>query len=219
MLDSVLALVAPHICLQCKSEGSPWCAACRITAPLAAERCYRCHALSDGGRTCKHCRSASPLYSVQAATRYEGCAKQLIWKLKFDRAKAAAETLAVVIAARATLTADTILVPVPTSTSHVRQRGYDQVVLTTRHLARQTGREYASALMRLGQQQQHTTTRAQRLTQLTHAYVVPHPELIAGQHVVLVDDVITTGATLEAAARAVKAAGAKRVSAIVFAQA
>jgi len=73
--------------------------------------------------------------------------------------------------------------------------------------------------MRLGQQQQHTTTRAQRLTQLTHAYVVPHPELIAGQHVVLVDDVITTGATLEAAARAVKAAGAKRVSAIVFAQA
>lgn len=75
------------------------------------------------------------------------------------------------------------------------------------------------ALVRLGQQQQHTATRAQRLTQLAKAYTVPRPELVVGKYVVLVDDVITTGATLEAAARALKAAGAKRVSAVVFAQA
>jgi len=219
MLDAVLSLVAPHVCLQCKAEGSLWCAACRTTAPLAAERCYRCHALSNGSRTCKSCRSASPLYSVQAATRYEGCAKQIIWKLKFDRAKAAAETLAEVMADRLTPAVDMVIVPVPTSTSRVRQRGYDQATLIARYFARHAGQKPVPALMRLGRQQQHTAARAQRLSQLSHAYIVPRPELVTGRYVVLVDDVITTGATLEAAARTLRAAGAKRVSAIVFAQA
>lgn len=219
MLDALLALIAPHACLQCKAEGSLWCAACRTTAPIPAERCYRCHALSTGGCTCKHCRSVSPLYSVQAATRYEGYAKRLIWKLKFGRAKAAAETLAEIMATRVTPAGDAIFVPVPTSTSRVRQRGYDQAVLTAHSFAKQTGQQNVPALLRLGQQQQHTATRTQRLSQLAQAYAVPRPELVAGKNIILVDDVITTGATLEAAARALKTAGAKRVSAIVFAQA
>lgn len=219
MLDAVLSLIAPHICLQCQAEGALWCHACRAAAQLPAERCYRCHALSPGGRTCKRCRRASLLYSVQAAARYEGHAKQLVWKLKFDRAKAVAYTLAEIIASRTTLAENTVIVPAPTSTSRVRQRGYDQALLVAWYLAKRTSRHYTPALLRLGQQQQHTATRAQRLTQLASAYVVSRPALVAGRHVVLVDDVITTGATLEAAAQALKAAGAKRISAVVFAQA
>ena len=219
MLDAVLSLIAPHMCLQCQAEGSLWCGVCRSAAPTPAERCYRCHALSPDDRTCKRCRSNSPLYSVQAATRYEGYAKQLVWKLKFVRAKAAAVTLAEIMADRITPAVNSVIVPVPTSSGRVRQRGYDQAVLVARHFACQTGCEYVPALVRLGQQQQRTATRAQRLSQLAQAYTVPRPELVAGKPVVLIDDVITTGATLEAAARALKASGARRVSAIVFAQA
>lgn len=219
MLDSVLALIAPHVCLQCKAEGSLWCLTCRATAPLPAQRCYRCHAMSIAGRTCKRCRRASPLYSVEAATRYEDYAKQLVWKLKFGRAKAAAGTLAEIMAARIVSDRDIVIVPVPTSTNRVRRRGYDQAVLISHHFSLCTGRPCISALLRLGQQQQHTATRALRLTQLAQAYTVPRPGVVAGRHVVLIDDVITTGATLDAAARALKAAGAKRVSAVVFAQA
>src|SRR6185312_17317740 len=87
MFDALLSLIAPHICVQCGIEGTLWCEACRASAPLAVERCYKCHALSARGRTCVSCRRASPLYGVQAATRYENSAKRLIWRFKFERAK------------------------------------------------------------------------------------------------------------------------------------
>ena len=64
-----------------------------------------------------------------------------------------------------------------------------------------------------------SASRQQRLSQLEEAFRVIRPERINGAHVLLVDDVITTGATLEAAATILKRAGAKQVSALVFAQA
>lgn len=219
MFDAVLSLFAPHICLQCGSEGLLWCSACQKNALPAVERCYRCHALADGGRTCASCRSSSALYSVRAATRYEGYAKQLIWKLKFERAQAGAGAAAELMASRLNIPEGLIIVPLPTSTNRVRRRGYDQTVLIARRLAKRYGLRNETMLMRLGQQQQHTARRAQRLSQLSHAFVAPWPDKAWGKHILLIDDVITTGATLEAAARVLKAAGAKRVSAIVFAQA
>lgn len=78
---------------------------------------------------------------------------------------------------------------------------------------------YRRLLLRLGTQQQHTATRQRRLQQLQSAFVAIDLERIRGRHIVLVDDVITTGATLDTAAHALRAAGAKRVSAVVFAQA
>jgi predicted amidophosphoribosyltransferase len=74
-------------------------------------------------------------------------------------------------------------------------------------------------LTRLGQKQQRGMSRRDRLKQLESAFAPASQGKIRGAHLVLVDDVITTGATLEAAARILKAAGAKRVSAVVFAQA
>jgi len=218
MFDPLLSLIAPHQCLQCGVEGTLWCMDCREAVPPAIERCYRCHALSARSRTCASCRLPSPLYSVQAATRYEGHAKRLIWRFKFERAKAAVYPITAIME-RHSLASESLIVPVPTSTNRVRQRGYDQTVLIARRFSLQRSLPYHAALMRLGRQQQHTATRAQRLSQLAQAFIVPRPGSVNGKHVVLVDDVITTGATLEAAARALKLAGAKRVSAIVFAQA
>ncbi len=196
-----------------------WCSPCQNRALSVADRCYRCHRLSPAGRTCATCRRTSPLYSVRAATRYEGSSKQLVWRLKFDRARAAAWAAAAVMASRLPLPDSALIAAVPATTSHVRHRGYDQAVLLARAFARRTSLPTDLLLIRLNQKQQRGATRQQRLTQLEGAFDVRRPEVVAGRHIVLVDDVITTGATLEAAARALKAAGAKRVSAVVFAQA
>lgn len=146
--------------------------------------------------------------------------KELVHKLKFERARAAAATLASLMSEKwGDVSTDTLIVHVPTATSRRRQRGYDQAELLAKELKRLTGAKRASLLCRLGQQRQVGHTRKQRLEQLSNAFYILNPKEVIGRDVLLVDDVLTTGATLEAAANVLRRAGARHVDAIVFAQA
>lgn len=145
-------------------------------------------------------------------------AEKLLHGLKFDRQYAAAHTIAQTMAQKLAVDDSLLLVPIPTATSRVRQRGYDQSVEITKALARLSGVPCAKLLRRYGQQRQTGSTRAQRLKQLAGAFEVRTKQLPKDKHILLVDDVMTTGATLEAAARTLRAAGVKIISAITFAR-
>lgn len=218
MFDQLLSVIAPHSCLGCNAEGSLLCAVCRENLPLVAERCYRCHALSPGGHTCPSCRRHSTLHSVVAATKYDETAKALIWKLKFAHAPAAARNVVDVMVDRLVF-ADAVLVHVPTATGRVRQRGFDHAYQITRLIAARTSLPHRTYLRRIGQARQVGSSKQARADHMEHGYYAVSPRLIQDAHIILVDDVVTSGATLEAAARTLKAAGAKRVDAVVFAHA
>lgn len=109
-----------------------------------------------------------------------------------------------------------VLVPVPTATGRVRQRGYDQALLLTKELSRHTGLPYRKLLTRRGQAHQVGADRTTRKQQLAGAYAAKSAK---GLRVVLIDDVMTTGATLEAAASVLQKAGASQIDALTFAQA
>ncbi len=111
-----------------------------------------------------------------------------------------------------------LVVPVPTATSRVRQRGFDHSILLAKHLARQLNLNYSQTLGRLGQASQVGTGRADRLKQPAGQYFVRTPWQVRGQSILLIDDVITTGGTLLSATQELRRAGAIHVDALIFAK-
>jgi ComF family protein len=218
-LDLLISKIAPHECVGCGIEGYLLCVACGSQLVPLPEHCYRCLKGSQDYLTCVGCLPASQLHRVRVAAVYKGSAKQLIWRLKLAGARAAAHTMVKHMAFMIKQDVQRpLIIPVPTATSRARQRGYDQAKLLARELARQTRLPYLDCMSRTGQTHQHGLPRHTRLAQLNAAFRVRRPKAIAGADILLVDDVLTTGATLEAAAATLRAAGANRIEAVVFAR-
>ena len=218
IFDKIISTVAPHECLGCQRQGSLLCSSCSAKLHVVPERCYRCRRLNSGAETCASCRRNSHLQAVHVTTDYQDLAKDLVWKLKFEGAQAAAQQIAAKMKYLFNFSDDMIIVPVPTATSRVRSRGYDQAELLARALIREFHMPKINCLTRLGQTHQIGSDRTQRLQQVNQAFIVKKPQLVSGARILLVDDVITTGATLESAARVLKQSGAKCIEALVFAQ-
>ena len=111
---------------------------------------------------------------------------------------------------------DTVLVPVPTTPGRVRQRGYDQAELLALELGKRTGLQVRQMLTRTTSVHQVGASGALRRKQLTGAFKANNS---IKQKIILIDDVLTTGTTLEEAARTLKEAGCRSIDAIVIAQA
>jgi ComF family protein len=219
MFDHLLGLLAPHECIGCNAEGFVLCDPCFDSLGPAQARCYRCQSV-PAWNTCSACIPQSALRRVQALARYNHpLTKHMLWRLKFGRARAAAEDIARHMATQAP-SGSYLIVPAPTASNRVRSRGYDQACLIAKALARYfPGRyTYAPLLRRQGHTRQLGTARALRLKQLDNSFRVTR-RIHSAQPILLVDDVITTGSTLQAAAQALQKAGATHIEALVFAQA
>jgi ComF family protein len=133
--------------------------------------------------------------------------------LKYGRRRRVATALGALLAARYPFAPDALLVPVPLHLHRLRARGFNQALLLARALAGRRGLEVAARnLVRLRDtHMQPGLSAAERRRNLRGAFVVRTPAAIVGRQVVVVDDVLTTGATAEACALTLRAAGAARV--------
>lgn len=218
MFERAISLVAPHVCIVCGREGTllcKWCAAEFVDR--VPERCYRCLALSQDAQVCHVCRRQSPLGNVWVRSLYGGTVRELLYILKFGRARAAATIVASLLdESLPYFPEDTVVTYVPTATRRVRVRGYDQTRCIARELARLRGLRCRRLLIRYGQTRQVGASRAERVRQAADNYgSISTPGI---RSVLLVDDILTTGATLEAAAHVLKDSGIKHVYGAVFAQ-
>lgn len=149
-------------------------------------------------------------------TEYDGLARQLLHMYKFQRARAAAQTIAQAIADTLPyLPTGTVISYVPTATKRMRVRGYDHAELVAREVAQLKQLPFRRLTTRLTQSRQVGATRAVRLKQLEGAFAIVDD---VPREVLIIDDVVTTGATLEAVATLLRQHGARHVSAAVFAQ-
>lgn len=214
-------LLAPRDCMVCGKEGRILCSWCLPDAFTdLPPRCYKCLRLEPNSSTCEKCKSNSKLTHAWVCTEYVAMAKKLVRHLKYDHFRDAASTIATCMDnILPALPRDVIVVPVPAVNNHIRVRSFDQSRLIAKELSKKRKLLYLDVLARHGKVQQVGSKYNQRHSQLEDAIRVKNYKTIKGAKILLVDDVITTGSTLEVCAKHLKEAGALSVSAVCFAQA
>jgi predicted amidophosphoribosyltransferase len=221
-LARLTGLLAPPACWACGAGvavGQPLCWACRAQLRfLRGPRCPRCGLPAPCGRRCSPPGAA--LAQAWAPVAFEGPARALVHALKFRGALAVADAMAAQIVAGAPpglLAAPAALVPVPTHPLRRRVRGFDHADRLAAAIATRTGLPVAPCLTRGGAptRQAGSSRAARRAPGRIQLRVRGDPPFEA----VLVDDVHTTGATLEACASALRRAGAYTVCAVAYARA
>jgi ComF family protein len=227
---AALDLVFPALCPVCGSplaEGrrDPLCGACWSAIPrIAAPCCDRCGApfAAGGPRLCGSCAADPPAWDwARAGASYEGVVRDAIHALKFEGKRPLARPLAALIREQwgSVLATDvTGLVPVPLAGAREHERGFNQAALLAEGVAAGLDlpvRPRWLARVRATRAQSELGA-AERRANVRGAFAAD--PATAGRHVVVVDDVLTTGATAAECARALRAVGAARVGVLTVAR-
>jgi ComF family protein len=200
-------------CFLCRGKADALlCAPCDADLPrLGAELCPRCALASPGGAVCGRCLTQPPAYdATSAALAYAFPADVLVQALKFRGELALAPVLGDLLARCLSERADCI-VPVPLSSERLRSRGYNQSLEIARRVAALTGARLAPELCerRRDTAAQMDLPLAERAKNVRGAFHCPG--IVGSATVAVLDDVMTTGATLDEIAGTLKRAGAARV--------
>jgi ComF family protein len=231
-VDAVLSVVLAPSCAACdtlldRPTRGPVCDCCwESVRPLTPPLCDRCgdplptwRSISIPLARCPRCRRAGRLVDrARAIGPYDGALRAIVHAMKYEGRRSLARPLGVLMRHRGAevLHGAGCVVPVPLHSSRRRERGFNQATDLARHL----GLPVVAALRRLRATPTQTgLPAAQRHRNMRDAFGLTRAGgTLAGATVVLVDDVSTTGATLEACARVLKGAGVAEVRALTAAR-
>jgi ComF family protein len=221
----LLDLLFPVRCAGCGVVGELFCGACRACVqPIPQPICPRCGRPAQDARRCDRCCGADfHVAAVRAAAVYAEPLSRIIHAFKYDRQPALGAPLGGLLAdywCSRPVTVD-VVIPVPLHRQRQRERGFNQAQLLAEELCRNAGLPLLQPGLLTRQRntrQQVHLGRDERQDNVAGAFLWSGPEL-GGASALLIDDVMTTGATLEACGAALHAAGAGRVWALTVARA
>ena len=237
-LDQCLSTIFPRVCPSCRRRlaetGKGFCSRCLAAFPVVDHPvCLRCGAPLPPGsaalpRLCASC-PATPTGTalpvrVRSAARYEGELRKAVLRVKYGGHTSTAASLGLFLAARFPVffpgeTFDVIL-PVPLHVTRLRERGFNQSVLLARPLARFLGRplDLSAAVRVRNTPTQSVSSRSERRGNLRGSFLVPSPHSLRKRTVLIIDDVYTTGSTVDSLANELLKAGASTVAAYTLAR-
>lgn len=191
----------------------------RIVPPV----CSRCGRPESSGGLCPSCWNAPPsIDGIRSVFRFEGIVRKAIHHLKYYDLKTISKDLAKILYDYITYNKleYEVIIPVPLHKKRLRHRGYNQSLLIARELGKLANNDVLTDVLfrvKEGVSQARTTGVQQRVKNVKDAFSC-NEHSIKNCKVILIDDVCTSGATLESCARALKAAGAESVWGLTIAR-
>ncbi len=236
--DATLALVYPQACAVCGASvesrhNGVACASCWQTTRVFTDEdtlCWKCGLFTEAAvdkdkRQSIRCRQCDDeaFTGARACGYYEGALRASILQLKREP-HVASRLVHLMLAAqqRAPIISANLIIPVPLHPERERERGFNQALLLAKELSRLSSLplDEHSVVRRVHTERHRAGMDAKaRRQSVAEAFTVRHPKSVAGQLVLLVDDVFTTGATVSACASALKEAGAAEVFVLTIARA
>ena len=214
ILQRLLQVIAPDLCYSCGKIGTVFCHDCKYDIiHETVSVCFSCGTPNPLGVCDVH---GAYIDQVLMVGVYKGGLKRAIEGVKFHNDRFASDALSELLDIRAPdFPTDAVVVPVPTLRKNIRRRGYDQAWLIARGFAVRRGLPLRRIIVRTGTFTQHDTeNRRDREAQVLNAFSIngDTPETV-----ILVDDIITTGATVNEIARILREAGAQYVFVVAVA--
>ncbi|MHB8085329.1 MAG: ComF family protein [Dehalococcoidia bacterium] len=216
--SEVIDLFFPRECIGCGKIGGFICYNCAKKLPkIYPPLCQRCGRPESSGRYCKECwgKLNNRIDAVRSVFVFEGTIRAAIHELKYRNLRAISVNLGEYMATyyRDNGLKGDYLLPVPLHEKRIRERGYNQSELLAQEIAKHVKVPVNGQLLvrtRNNMPQTRTGSAEERRTNMENVFSCQSPE-VAGKDIIVIDDVCTSGSTLEACANVLKAAGAKTV--------
>ena len=218
-------LIFPKKCVGCGQFGNWLCEKCfKKIIVIKSPFCPSCHRLTPQGQYCYRCRPHQNLTGVIIAAHYENPLKEAIHKFKYDKIRELAEPLSEILIERLAdgfPRGDFVLVPIPLSRQREAERGFNQAEILAKKIGKAFEIPVCENVLRKIKNvaPQMKLKRSDRLENIKGVFSLrQNVEKIKNKTILLVDDVMTTGATLNEAGGVLKKAGAKNVWGLVLAK-
>lgn len=227
----LLDILFPTFCLSCNLEGSFLCASCKTTLPNVPPACIGCGILTPGdsshppGHTCLRCRKKTLISTFFSPLAYQHpLVRRLIHEFKYRRIRGLSPILADLITSyleyyAVSLPEHSVIMAIPLHPRKQRVRGFNQARLLAQDICLSLLHpiETNNLIRIVSRPAQAKLDAKHRRMNTEDMFALLKPQDVRGKHIILIDDVKTTGTTLEQAATVLKKAGARRIWAITVA--
>ena len=241
----LLDILFPIQCLGCQKEGTYLCSSCFKTIPLKEKQvCPHCQRASLLGKVCLSCKEYSPLDGLLVASKYENkLLQELIHNFKYKYIKELAQPLGKILVnflktqhiypleekqnfkqfiflPQIFQEKETIIIPIPLHRRRLRERGFNQSELLSQEIEKIFNWKIENQLLirKYYSKPQIKLSEKERKENVKNIFFCPQREKIEGKRIILIDDVVTTGATMNEAAKTLKLGGAKEIWGLALAR-
>lgn len=218
-IEKLLNIIAPEHCIECGQENFLLCPGCYYSIPKLGSICFVCQKATQLNQPCEAHNSKFAPNKVFCINKYETTIKDHLVKYKFEtRRFGGAEIAKYMNEDLPFFDNDYVVSWVPTTAKRIRQNGYDHSFLIAKNFAKHRGLKYKKTIERVNSAPLHNLNKQDRIKAIKNYYQIIKQQKLIGKKILIIDDIATTGATINYASKILKKAGASEIIACVFAK-